>query len=115
MGGAAGVASSPAPLKTQPLAAPGKTAQLPKATVPLGTQQLGQPTGTGMQTAPGTIAGFDEEDDAVENTTLTSVLAIFASVAAAAALVLQVLAAKTWVDSTTPEPREFAQYFELES
>ena len=98
-------------MKTQPLTAPGNTAQLPKATVPLGgTQQLGQPTG--LQTTPGTIGGFDDEEEE-ENSTITSVLAILATVAACAALAFQVLTAKSWVDTTEPEPREWAQYFEL--
>ena len=75
-----------------------------------GTQQLGQPTG--LQTTAGTIGGFDD-DEVDENTTITSVLAILALVAACAALAFQVLTAKSWVDTTEPEPREWAQYFEL--
>ena len=106
-----GAAAATTPLKTQPLTTPGATAQLPKATVPLGgTQQLGQPTG--LQTTPGTIGGFDDEE-VEENSTITSVLAILALVVALAALAFQVLTAKTWVDTTTPEPREWAQYFDL--
>ena len=38
---------------------------------------------------------------------------ILALVAALAALAFQVMTAKSWVDTTTPEPREWAQYFEL--
>ena len=76
-----------------------------------GTQQLGQPTG--LQTTPGTIGGFDDEDEVEENATLTSVLSILALVAALAAFTFQFLTAKTYVEVDTPEPREWAQYWEL--
>ncbi len=107
-----GAAPASAPLKTQPLTTPGATAQLPKATVPLGgTQQLGQPTG--LQTTPGAIGGFDDDDEVEENATLTSVLAILCLVAALSAFAFQYLTAKTYVEVEAPEPREWAQYFEL--
>ncbi|WP_411845073.1 hypothetical protein AAFN60_14455 [Roseibacillus persicicus] len=100
-------------MKTQPLTGGPGTAQLPKATVPLGgTQALGQPTG--LQTTPGTIGGFDDDDEEEENATLTSVLAILALVAAIAALTFQFLTAKTWVDNTTPDARVWSDYTGLE-
>lgn len=66
-----------------------------------------------MQTTPGTIGGFDDEDEAEESKTLTSVLAILALVAALAAFAFQYLTAQTYVSVEEPEPREWAQYFEL--
>ncbi|WP_200392021.1 hypothetical protein [Roseibacillus ishigakijimensis] len=114
--------AAPKPAATVPLKVGGGPApQLggspkPTATVPLksgGTSQLGAPTGTGMQSAPATIGGFDDDDEAEENGTITSVLAILALVAALAVFASQFLTAKTWVDTEEPQPRDWSQYFEL--
>lgn len=104
-----GAAPASSPLKTQPLTGTGTT-QLPKATVPLGgSPQLGAAPGLGAGT--GTIAGFDEEEDE-GNPTITTVLSIFALLAACGALVFQFTISKTWADAS--DKREFSDVFSLE-
>lgn len=67
-----------------------------------------------MQTSPGTIGGFDEEEEA-GTSTATSVLAILAVVAAVAALALQIMTTKVWADSDNPNSREFSDAFSIEN
>lgn len=111
-----GAPAAPAstPLKTQPLTPAGDgTTALPKATVPLGggTQQLGKPTG--LQTTPGTIGGFDDDEEEEVSSTLTGVLAIFAFVAALAAFAFQFLTAQTWASVESGVSRTLSDIFNL--
>lgn len=67
-----------------------------------------------MGAGTGTIASFDDEDDEVSKSTVTTVLSIFALLAACGALAFQMTITKTWADFDEPNNREFADVFSLE-